>query len=60
MKTKRQATVKEAPDWFGCGRTITTQSWEKFKQARADYYRKVDEATATGKPNDPRLGHPRP
>ncbi len=51
---------KEAPDWFGCGRTITTESWEGFKKARAEYYRKVDKAIAQGKPNDPLLGHPKP
>ncbi len=55
MRTKR-----EAPDWFGCGRTITTESWEGFKAARADYYRRVDDAKAKGVPNDPFLGHPRP
>jgi hypothetical protein len=50
----------DAPDWFGCGRIITTESWESFKKARADYYRRVDEAKAAGAPNDPLLGHPHP
>jgi hypothetical protein len=33
---------KEAPDWLGCGRIITTESWNGFLKARAEYYRKQD------------------
>lgn len=51
---------KDAPDWFGCGREITNESWEGFKAARAAYYKRVDEAEALGVPNDPLLGHPQP
>jgi hypothetical protein len=28
----------EAPDWLGCGRTITQQSWDAFMKAQNDYY----------------------
>jgi hypothetical protein len=59
-RNARQAKSVRAGDWFGCGRVITTESWEGFKKARADYYRRVDEAKALGTPNDPLLGHPRP
>jgi len=33
---------KEAPDWFGCGKTITQESWDGFLKARAEYYAKKD------------------
>ena len=29
---------KLAPDWFGCGRVITSESWKGFLAARAAYY----------------------
>jgi len=34
----------EAPDWFGCGRTITTESWNKFLAAREAHYAAQDAA----------------
>lgn len=57
-KAKR-STIR-AGDWFGCGRTITHQSWGQFLAARQAYYDKVDVLRAAGAPDDPLLGHPRP
>lgn len=33
---------KEAPDWFGCGKTITQESWDAFIAARKAYYERQD------------------
>lgn len=35
---------KKAPDWFGCGRVITQESWDGFLAARRAYCAKLDEA----------------
>jgi hypothetical protein len=29
---------KQAPDWFGCGRIITQESWDGFLAARRAFY----------------------
>ena len=29
-------------DWFGCGRVITTESWNRFLAARKAYWEKKD------------------
>ncbi len=56
----RKGNPPEPPDWFGCGRKITLESWDAFTKARQAYYTKVDELEAQGAPIDPLLGHPRP
>ena len=33
---------KPAPDWFGCGRVITTESWNAFLKAQREYWEKKD------------------
>lgn len=46
-KARRQAirgrkALDDAPDWFGCGRTITQESWDQFTTAYREYYAKQD------------------
>lgn len=42
--------TKEAPDWFGCGRIITTESWNGFLAAQKKYYEEKDNQKQTMKP----------
>jgi DNA-directed RNA polymerase subunit RPC12/RpoP len=33
---------KPAPDWLGCGRKITSESWNGFLKARAEHFLAID------------------
>jgi len=46
MAVKRWAKIKaNTPDWMGCGKNITTESWEGFLAARKAYYQEQDKKT---------------
>lgn len=35
---KKHKKQKQAPDWFGCGRVITQESWDGFLAAQKEYW----------------------
>jgi len=43
-QSKRKRSRKVPPDWFGCGKAITQESWDAFLKAQRDYYAKKDAA----------------
>lgn len=43
-KSKGRKALDTAPDWMGCGRIITAESWKGFLQARKEFYAKQDAA----------------
>lgn len=50
--------MKEAPDWFGCGRKITQESWDGFLEARRRFYEAQDllSKSTAQKPKLPAIG----
>lgn len=43
VNSQTNMTKLIAPDWLGCGRTITTKSWNGFLAARKAYYDSRDQ-----------------